>query len=211
MIESIRIYGIDVTYVPRVLTNVDDVFSEDASSRYETPYTIEMYVKNVEGFEGEGDLLSKFNIQIRDEITFTVAQRVFHETIGVHESPATLLRPKEGDIIYFPLTTKLYVIKHVEHEPTFYQMGSLQMYDLRCELFEYSNEELATGIPEIDDYETEYSTNVLLSNTVSYYANGDVIIDANTGRPLGVDTDNTEFDDNIIDFSVTNPFEENLS
>jgi hypothetical protein len=148
VIESIKIYGHDVFYCPRTLIARDDVFNEDALSQYNSTYMIEMYIKNVEGFEGEGDFLSKFGIQIRDEITLTVARRVFNQEIGYVEG---IDRPEEGDLIYMPLTKKVYVVKFVEHEPVFYQMGALQMYDLKCELFEYSSEDLNTGIPEIDD------------------------------------------------------------
>jgi len=96
IIESIRVYGIDLYYCPRTVNNKDEVFNEDTVSSYENAYLIEMYVKNVEGFEGEGDFLSKFNIQIRDEITFTVAQRVFNDDIGAEEITS---RPQEGDLI----------------------------------------------------------------------------------------------------------------
>jgi hypothetical protein len=187
------------------------VFNEDTVSSYDDAYLVEMYVKNVEGFEGEGDFLSKFNIQIRDEITFTVAQRVFNDDIGADE---IISRPQEGDLIFFPLTEKVYVVKFVEHEPVFYQLGGLQMYDLRCELFEYSNEDLNTGVPQIDQLEEKYSTSVEAN------ANGDIILDANTGRPINISNtyfDNDQFADNdtfqseadlFIDFSELDPFGE---
>jgi len=217
IIESIRMYGIDVQYCPRTIVNRNETFNEDAVSSYDSAYTIEMYVKNIEGFEGEGDFLSKFNIQIRDEITFTVAQKIFGQIVG---TPETMTRPQEGDIIYFPLTKKIYVVKFVEHEPTFYQTGKLQTYDLRCELFEYSNESLNTGVAEIDAIEEDYSTNVGV-DPLSLDANGHVIIDANTGRPTTIANnyfDNDMFADNdnfesrangIIDWSERNPFQEN--
>src|SRR5210317_558390 len=134
VIESIRIYGHDIWFCPRTLNNYDSTYNEDAISSYDSSYQIEMYIKNVEGFEGEGDFLSKFNIQIRDEITLTVANRTFQNEVGAEE---VLVRPREGDLIYMPLTAKVYVIKYAEHEaPNFYQLGALQCYDLRCELFE---------------------------------------------------------------------------
>ena len=217
IIESIRIYGIDLYYCPRTVNNKDQVFNEDTISSYDDAYLVEMYVKNVEGFEGEGDFLSKFNIQIRDEITFTVAQRVFHDDIGAEE---ITYRPQEGDLIYFPLTEKVYVVKFVEHEPVFYQLGGLQMYDLRCELFEYSNEDLNTGVPQIDNLEKKYSTSVAIGNNATLDANGFVVIDANTGRPTGISNtyfDNDQFADNdtfqtdaasFIDWSEIDPFSE---
>ena len=217
IIESIKIYGHDLYYCPRTIETKDDVFGEGVVSSYNDAYLIEMYIKNVEGFEGEGDFLSKFNIQIRDEITFTVSQRVFANEIG---GPEIILRPKEGDLLFFPLTSKVYVIKFTEHEaPNFYQMGALQCYDLRCELFEYGHEDLNTGIPEIDKLEELYSRNIAIANTASAYANGDIIMDANTGRPAAASSYSVEdpFSENasleiegdaIIDFTETNPFSE---
>jgi hypothetical protein len=178
---------------------------------------LEMYIKNVEGFEGEGDFLSKFNIQIRDEITFTLAQRVYNEEVGMNEVNT---RPREGDLIYFPLTEKVYVIKFVEHEAVFYQLGGLQTYDLRCELFEYSNEDLNTGVPQIDDLEIKHSINVGINDLATLDANGNIVINANTGRPVGLPEDYSLIDpfadnknfqiksDQFVDFSETDPFSE---
>lgn len=217
IIESIRIYGHDLYYCPRKIEAKDEVFNEDALSSYNTAYLIEMYIKNVEGFEGEGDFLSKFNIQIRDEITFTLSQRVYNNTIGAEEINT---RPREGDLIYFPLTQKVYVIKFVEHEAIFYQMGSLQTYDLRCEIFEYSNEDLNTGVPQIDELEELYSTNVAIGNNADTYANGDIIINPDTGRANNISqsydmsndpfADNDQYDaqDSFIDFTEIDPFSE---
>ena len=106
-----------------------------------------MYIKNIEGFAGEGDFLSKFNIQIRDQVTFSIARRVFEHEVGIYEGS---IRPNEGDLIYLPLNRKLFEIKFVEHEAIFYQLGSLQLYDLKCELFEYNNEFIQTGIDNVD-------------------------------------------------------------
>jgi hypothetical protein len=170
-----------------------------------------MYIRNVEGFEGEGDFLSKFGLQIRDSVTFTIANRVFNTEIGRNE---TIDRPQEGDLIYFPLNQKVFVITFVEHEPVFYQMGDLQMYDLRCELFEYSNEKLNTGISTIDDLEDEWSINVGINNLANTNANGDIIINETTGRPDSLSDDysiseNDTFEadaDLILNFDDKNPF-----
>lgn len=218
IIESIKIYGHDVWYCPRTIVSRDNALNEDALSEYNSSYQVEMYIKNVEGFEGEGDFLSKFNVQIRDEITFTVANRRYNEAVGDYEQS---IRPEEGDIIYFPLTEKIYVIKYAEHEaPVFYQMGALQCYDLRCEQWEYSSEKLNTGIEAIDKWEDLYSNAVASTDGISYDANNNIIIDANTGRPLGLsssfDPDDV-FDDSsifqndaldFIDFSEEDPFSE---
>ena len=148
--ESIQIYGHDVNYIPRTLVNEDKILGEDSISEYKDAYSIEMYIKSVDGFEGEGDLVSKFGLEIRDQIVFSVARRAFEGLdIGV--------RPKEGDLIYFPLTEKLFQIMFVEHETPFYQTGALPTFDLTCELFTYSDEKIDTGIEELDVIEQKQS------------------------------------------------------
>ena len=217
VIESIKFYGHDVNYCPRTIVAKDDTFNEDALSEYSNNHVIEMYIKNVEGFEGEGDFLSKFNIQIRDEITFSVAVKVFDTTIGTIEN---IRRPREGDLIYMPLTGKVYVIKFVEHEAVFYQIGKLQTYDLRCELFEYSGETLNTGVTAVDNMEAQYSPVIDATDGLQLDANNNVILDPDTNRPLGVDSDfnpDDPFADNstfqtyanqFIDWSERDPFSE---
>lgn len=128
IIESIQIHGIDVQYLPRTLGAKDDLLNEDDLPLFSNNYTVEVYVKNVEGFEGQGDFLSKFGLQIRDSMTFTIAQKRFTDVIGEAESQTM---PHEGDIIYFPLNQKMFEIMHVEHEDVFYQTGKLHTYDLR--------------------------------------------------------------------------------
>ena len=158
VVESIKIYGHDVVYLPRRVVNRDFVFNEDTISRYENDYSIEMYIRNVDGFEGEGDFLSKFGLEVRDQITFTVAKRRFDSDIGLTED---IIRPRESDLIYFPLTKSYYEIKFVEHEAVFYQLGEIQMYDIRCELFEYSGEEFNTGDLALDALESDNLLNAL--------------------------------------------------
>ena len=167
IIEAIKIYGIECYYLPRTLIKEDNLFGEDTLSKFERAFPLEMYIKNVEGFEGEGDFLSKFNIEIRDEMTLTVSRRRFGEEIHPSETtPANedqgIGRPSEGDLIWFPLNGKIFEVKFVEHEAIFYQLGSLQTYDLRCELFEYSSERIDTGIPQIDIIEDNLSVDALL-------------------------------------------------
>ena len=148
--ESIQIYGHDVNYIPRTLVNEDTILGEDSISEYKDAYSIEMYIKSVDGFEGEGDLVSKFGLEIRDQIVFSVARRAFEGLdIGV--------RPKEGDLIFFPLTEKLFQVMFVEHETPFYQTGALPTFDLTCELFTYSDEKLDTGVEEVDVIEQKQS------------------------------------------------------
>ena len=147
IIECLRIYGFDTYYMPRKAVNEDLILGEDALNKYEHAYPLEMYMQNVNGFEGDGDLLSKFGVEVRDQITFSVALRVFENEVG---SVLRRDRPSESDLIFFPFTKALYTIKYVNKKPIFYQMGALQMYDVVCELFEYSNEIFNTGIDIID-------------------------------------------------------------
>jgi hypothetical protein len=151
MIESIKTYGIDVNYCPRTLVKEDLLLGEDALSEYNSAHTIEMYIKTIDGFEGEGDFVAKFGLQINDQITFTVARRRWAELGLVGDGRETA--PKEGDIIYFPLTNALFQVLFVEDESVFYQTGGLQVYDLVCEMFTYSDQKLNTGIEDIDKIE----------------------------------------------------------
>jgi len=147
VIESIKIHGIDNFYIPRKIINRDNAFREQEFSEYGEAIQIEMYIRNVDGFEGDGEFLSKFGVEVRDQITFSVALRVFENEVG---SVLRRDRPTESDLVFFPFTKALYTIKYVNKKPIFYQMGALQMYDIVCELFEYSNEIFNTGIDLID-------------------------------------------------------------
>jgi hypothetical protein len=158
IIEAIKIYGEDMYYIPRKLNNYDDVYGADDQSSYEIAYPIEIYIKSVDGFQGDGDFLSKFGLEIRNRVVFSVAQRRFNEDIGEY---TTQVRPNEGDLIYFPLNKKCFQIKYVNKFEMFYQLGALQTWEMTCELFEYSGETLNTGIPEIDSLQKNYSTNIL--------------------------------------------------
>lgn len=146
IIESIRIYGHDVFYMPRTSNNLDDLLGEDPLTKFDNAYPIEMYIKSVDGFEGEGSFISKFGLEIRQQVTFSLARSTWSE-LGLTNVP------KEGDVIYFPLTQKLFEIQFVVNEAVFYQSGALQTFDLQCELFEYSDEDIDTGITAIDSIE----------------------------------------------------------
>ena len=151
LIESIKTYGIDVNYCPRTLVYEDLLLGQDSISEYNSAHTIEMYIKTIDGFEGEGDFVAKFGLQIKDQITFTVSRRRWSELGLVGDGRET--SPKEGDIIYFPMTNALFQVLFVEDESIFYQTGALQTYDLLCEMFTYSDQKLNTGIEEIDKIE----------------------------------------------------------
>jgi hypothetical protein len=156
IIESIRQYGEDMYYIPRKLNNYDEVYGADDQSSYENAYMIEMYIKSVDGFSGDGNFMSKFGIEIRDQVIFSVARRIFNDEVG---SYTTQVRPNEGDLIYFPLNQKCFQIKYVNKYEMFYQLGTLQTWEMTCELFEYAGETINTGIPEIDKLQKLFDTN----------------------------------------------------
>ena len=153
IIESLKIYGQDIYYLPRDIVAEDAIFGDDVTSRFNSSYKVEMYIENVEGFDGEGDLFTKFGIEIRDQATFVVARRRWSQTVSRYDNEITTDRPREGDLIYLPLSNSLFQIMAVEHEQPFYQLSNLPVYKMRCELFEFTGEDLDTGIEQIDDIE----------------------------------------------------------
>lgn len=225
--ESIKIYGIDVGYMARTLDDTDDILNESRKAYYNQFTQIEMYIKNVDGFQGEGDFLSKFGVEIRDQITFSIARRTFSESV---ESEQNITRPREGDLIYLPLNNKTFKVTFVEHEPIFYQMGTLQFYDVTCELWEYSGERINTGFAEVDNIETTFSTDIYLDTMLVIEDGIEPLFDENQERLLTeaedrsdasantsldydtvTDADNIQIEtdaDAIIDFSDLDPFSE---
>ena len=156
--EVIQIHGLDVFYLPRTLVKEDLLMGEDVLSKFSTVYEIEMYLKSTEGFGGEGDLVSKFGLDVRDEVIFTVHRDRF-------ELATDMSKPLEGDLIYLPINKGLFEIKFVEHEQPFYQSGKNYSFDISCELFQYAEEQLDTGVSEIDSIEREQSAAIDLVMT----------------------------------------------
>jgi hypothetical protein len=148
VIESLKIFGQDVYYIPRTLVNRDDILNEDPSSKFDDAYLVEAYIENVEGFEGTGDLYSKFGLEIRDEASFVISRKSWNHSVGLNEAQ---LKPQEGDLLFLPMTNSFFEISHVEDDKPFYQLSNLPVYKLTCALFEYSDEEFETGIGVIDD------------------------------------------------------------
>jgi len=263
IIESIKQTGYSLKYIPRTIVRDDPLFGEDTLSKFDDAIELEMYIKSVEGFEGQGDFLSKFNLQIDDQITFTVAKKRFDQArsekltteVGYNyllESASTTTpsrqrlsedgatdsivletatadgynitsnRPMEGDIIFEPFSRKLFEIKFVEHEAVFYQLGRLQTYDVRCEIFNYSSEELDTGDAYIDSIEDKYSTDILFYELL--LEDNTKLLDESGGSILQEfrieatqPTANNEYysaadpifnSSTVIDFSESNPFGE---
>ena len=158
--EHLKIYGVEVTYIPRKVIGTDDVWNEIESSKFDDNFSIEAYVNTYEGYSGAGDVLTKFGMNIRDEVDLTISKERFEDFIapfmaglddGTDDSEMVLTsRPREGDLIYFPLGQRLFEVKFVEHEDPFYQLGKNYIYKLQCELFEYEDEVIDTSIDAID-------------------------------------------------------------
>ena len=145
--ESIKIYGNDVYYLPFSDPQMDTLYGEDNVREYSDSAMLEMYIKNVDGFGGDGQFLSKFNLEVRDTITFSVALRAFQNEVGQH---FRLERPREGDLVWFVPSQRMMKITYVEKYPVFLQLGSVAFYDIKCEMFEYGGERFDTGIEVID-------------------------------------------------------------
>ena len=154
--EQLRMYGVDVTYIPRKFVRRNTVIREIESSKFDDNYVIEAYVNTYEGYSGSGDILTKFGMSLRDELTITISKERFEDFISPFleaESDDEIVlssRPREGDLIYFPLGQRLFEVKFVEHEDPFYQLGKNYVYQLKCELFEYEDEVIDTSIEDID-------------------------------------------------------------
>jgi hypothetical protein len=162
VIEGLRIYGHDVYYLPRTIINEDGIFNEAVLNEFGEAFQIEMYVENIDGFEGEGDLLSKFGLEMRDQMKLVVSNRRWEQLVGRFQ-PKAEVRPQEGDLIYFPLVKGLFEIRYVEEETPFYQLQNIPTFKLSCELFEYSNEAIDTGVTEIDGFETKFASRTTIN------------------------------------------------
>ena len=227
IIESIKIYGFDLYYMPRTEVNVDNIFEDDMLAKFENAIPIEAYLENVDGFGGDGELMSKFGIEIRDTATFVMSRSRWEDTVGVSRSNYLQLpnRPSEGDLLYMPLTKSYFEIKKVEATDPFYQLGKLHVYKLQVELWQYSSEEINTGIDEIDSLEinrsmtisnfqllTEDGKSIILENKAYNREDAGTLLwegwSIQNQDPLA---DNDDFDleaADILDFTEINPFGE---
>ena len=169
VVESLRIYGHETYYLPREIVEEDSILGEDVQSTFGDAYSVEMYLENTEGFEGEGDLMSKFGVQVRDQATFIISLRSWERFISLDSNLATSMRPNEGDLLYFPLSGSMFEIKFVEHENPFYQVGKLFVFKLQCELFEYSGEDFDTGsYADLIELDQAYSIGLTMTSTNAY-------------------------------------------
>jgi hypothetical protein len=162
VVESIEIYGQNIYYLPRTYVNKDTILNEVESSEFTQALQVRAYVNNVEGWEGQGELLSKFGIRIEDKTTFIFSRKKFEEKVDDNAALNVEGRPNEGDLIWFPVTKHLFEIKFVEVERPFYQLGKGFVWECQCELFEYSDEEIDTGVAEIDAIETAFANAIKL-------------------------------------------------
>lgn len=155
--ESIKIHGIDAVYIPRKNEQIDPIFREDVLAQFKDYYHMEVYIKNVDGFEGDGELFSKFGLQIKNQITFSIARSTFAKVAG-----RELIRPNEGDLIYIPLSISncLYEIRYVTNKSVFYNLGEFYMYDVKCEQYAFQDENVKTGIDSIDNIGNGGSQNI---------------------------------------------------
>jgi hypothetical protein len=154
--EQLKIYGVEVIYIPRKFVRKETILKEVSSSKFNDNFALEAYVNNFEGYSGQGDILTKFGVNLKDELSLIISKERYEDFISPFletdndDEIVLSFRPKEGDLIYFPLGQRLFEVKFVEHEQPFYQLGKLYIYELKCELFEYEDEVIDTSIHEID-------------------------------------------------------------
>ena len=217
MIEQLKIYGQDVFYIPRTLVKEDNLFGEDTLSKFGDAYLIEMYFENVEGYEGEKEIMSKFGLQMNEDVTFVVSRRRFEQLVSHDSNLIVKTRPNEGDLVYFPKVKKIFEITFVDHDDPFYQVHNVPAFKLKVKTFEYSSEDIDTGITEIDAIETDNSlaatnhqvtmedgTGSILSETGHY-----IILETYKVDTVDENAMNDFFEtaaDTVLDFTESNPF-----
>ena len=161
--EQIKMFGKDVYYIPRTLVDRDSVFEEDSLSAFNGAYLIEAYIEDATGFRGDGDMFTKFGVRISDQVTFIISRERFTAAVDDNAQLIVEGRPNEGDLIHLPMANKTFEIQFVEHEVPFYQLGKVHVWGLRCELFEYSDEDFNTGVAEIDAVEVNFANAVTIN------------------------------------------------
>lgn len=215
VVESTNIHGLDCYYLPRNINNRDKLYYTDDQSSYTQAFMVALYIENVDGFEGDGRFMSKFGLEIRDQIVLTIPIASFNSEIGAQTAQP---RPNEGDVIFFPFNKKCFQIKFVDKFEMYFMLGKVYSYRLTCELFEYSNEIFDTGIADIDAIQTNFSTNLI--DWAITDENGDAIItedsdyivsenyDLQTIDPTTENEDLRTESTDFIDFSESDPFAE---
>ena len=243
IIESIKIYGVEGYYIPRTSGYVDQLYAEDRLSIFDDAIQLELYIKSFDGFMGQEDFLSKFGLQIDESINFLVSQKRFTQSLKtsllteygynlITEDNgqllydvsdawdySSILRPREGDLIWIPMLNYMYEIKFTENFEQFVPLGKLFTYEMRCDRYEYSSEIINTDVSEIDAIEENFSEstsiidNILLEDADSMLLEDGTIllIEGEHVKTVDAESDNDYIqsrirDDDIIDFSESNPF-----
>ena len=193
IIESLKIFGQDIYYLPRTLVNRDLVLGEDTSSRFDDSYLLEMYFETNEGFAGENEIINKFGLEIRDDTTLVLSKRRFEEHVANKATLTASGRPNEGDVVFVPLLNSYFEIQFVEDQEPFYQLGNLPVYKLKVTRWEYSSEEINTGQEVLDETEDKYTLNELAHRFTLEYGQevltgrGSIVLedfhDYDTGQP----------------------------
>jgi len=155
IIESIKMYGFDVNYLPRDVVEIDEILNEEKLSRFNEVYTVEMYLSELDGFEGE-DFLGKFGLHVADQCTLVVSVKRWNELVKSSMNDITQERPYEGDLIWVPFAKAMFEIRFVEDQAPFFKLNHVPTYSLRCEIFTYESQDIDTGIDDIDDIERKY-------------------------------------------------------
>ena len=191
--EQIKLFGTDIYYLPRTILK-DNTLDDIIYSKYQSQFQVEMLLQNVEGFGSPSEFISKFGIRITDEVKFIVSSRRWDQAEAQYNPTLTVPgRPNDGDLLYFPLTTDIYEIKFVERETPFYQFGKIQFLILTAEIYEVGNDDISTGIADIDKIETLFSSAIALTFGVG--GTGDFDIgETVTGSTTGVEAEVKSWD-----------------
>jgi len=193
IIESMQIYGQEVQYIPRELVAEDKIFGEDVVSAFDRAYQIEMYLENLDNFDGDQELFSKFGVEIRDRATLHVSRKRWHQAVGTYLPEH--LRPLEGDLIYLTLSNQVFEIMRVIDDQPFYQLSNLPTYRIEVELFEYNDENFDTSIEVIDNLEK-------LGNTIILNLENSDSDDFQIGETIQQVTGSTTITAEIVDWNA---------
>jgi len=201
--EQIKIFGTDIYYLPRTILK-DNTLDDIVFNKYQDEFQVEMLLQNVEGFGDGAEFVSQFGVRITDEVVFRVSSRRWDEAVAANNPTLTVTnRPNEGDLLYFPLTKDLYEIKFVQQEIPFYQFGKLQFYTMTCELYQYGSDDISTGVAEIDQLETIFSSAIAL--TMGVGGTGDFTVGEKvTGATSGSEAEVKSWDNSTRIIQVIN-------
>jgi hypothetical protein len=201
--EQIKMFGTDIYYLPRTILK-DNTLDDIVFNKYQDEFQVEMLLQNVEGFGDGAEFVSQFGVRITDEVVFRVSSRRWDEAVAANNPTLTVTnRPNEGDLLYFPLTKDLYEIKFVQQEIPFYQFGKLQFYTMTCELYQYGSDDISTGVAEIDQLETIFSSAIAL--TMGVGGTGDFTVGEKvTGATSGSEAEVKSWDNSTRIIQVIN-------